>query len=323
MKSWALALLIVFVTSTATLLRADTFGAGANTFEIEFVTIGDANNPADTTGDPNLVGSVPYVYRMGKFAISEDQVDKANAQSLADGIPLGIVKDSRGPNKPATSIDWWEAARFVNWLNIDSGSSPAYKYGPNGFELWQPTDLGYNPNNLFRNSLAKYFLPNVDEWYKAAFYDPATDSYFSYATGSNTVPVAVASGTAPGTAVFDVPGPADVDMAGGLSPFGTMGQSGNVWEWEETEADLVNDTASTTASRGWRGGDWFAQREDLLSKFNRGSRLPSADLDDTGFRVASVAVIPEPSGVALAICGLVLMGLVQRHQQAKGYRNEV
>ena len=59
--------------------RADTFGSGANTFDIEFVTIGNPGNAADTTGNPNPAGSVPYTYRMGKFEISEQMIDKANA----------------------------------------------------------------------------------------------------------------------------------------------------------------------------------------------------------------------------------------------------
>ena len=37
---------------------ADTFGSGVNTFGIEFVTIGNPGNTADTTGSPNPAGSV-------------------------------------------------------------------------------------------------------------------------------------------------------------------------------------------------------------------------------------------------------------------------
>ncbi len=37
---------------------ADSFGSGANQFDIEFVAIGDPNNPDDTTGNPNPAGKV-------------------------------------------------------------------------------------------------------------------------------------------------------------------------------------------------------------------------------------------------------------------------
>ena len=53
-----------------------------------------------------------YTYRIGKFEISEQMIDKANALG-----GLGITKDTRGPDFPATSVTWYEAARFVNWLN--------------------------------------------------------------------------------------------------------------------------------------------------------------------------------------------------------------
>ena len=118
---------------------ADTFGSGANTFDIEFVTIGNPGNAADTTGSPNPAGSVPYTYRMGKFEISEQMIDKANALG-----GLGITKDTRGADKPATSVSWNEAARFVNWLNTSTGSTPAYKFAI------QPGEVGYSANANIR-----------------------------------------------------------------------------------------------------------------------------------------------------------------------------
>ena len=59
---------------------------------------------------------------------------------------------------------------------------------------------------------------------------------------------AVASGVAAGTAVYNQPGPADIFLAGGLSPYGTMAQGGNADEWEETELDLVNERHSDIGS---------------------------------------------------------------------------
>ena len=219
--------LMLFCISTA---GADTFGSGANQFDIDFVTIGNPGNAADTTGDPNPAGSVAETYRIGQFEISEDMIDKANAEGS-----LGISQDSRGANKPATSISWFEAAQFVNWLNLNSGSTEAYKFNGSTFELWTPGDAGYDPNNLYRNSQAKYFLPSVDEWYKAAYYNPGTASYGDYPTANGLVPTSVASGTAANTAVYGqsfATGPADITQAGGLSPYGTMGQGGNAFEWE-------------------------------------------------------------------------------------------
>src|SRR5690606_20953904 len=130
-------------------------------------------------------------------------------------------------------------------------------------------DAGYDPNNRFRNSLARYFLPSIDEWYKAAYYDPSQGVYYNYPTGSNEPPVAVNGGTAPGTAVFDqynsgiITGPVEITLGGGLSPYGTMAQGGNVYEWLETEIDLVND--SSTSDRILRGGDYHGVAADFQS----------------------------------------------------------
>ncbi|MFN8764433.1 MAG: hypothetical protein ACK5ZC_08155 [Pirellulaceae bacterium] len=74
-------------------------------------------------------------------------------------------------------------------------------------------------------------MPSYNEWYKAAYFKPdsptsTSGTYYDFANGSNTAPTAVASGTADNTAVYDqsfTQGPADVDQAGGLSPYGVMG----------------------------------------------------------------------------------------------------
>ena len=82
-----------------------------------------------------------------------------------------------------------------------------------------------------------------------------------------------------------------------------MGQGGNVWEWEETDFDLVND--STSSLRVTRGGDWFSFSGVLLSSY-RLSGIPTDEEFDVGFRVAS---IPEPSTLligALASAGVLL-----------------
>jgi formylglycine-generating enzyme required for sulfatase activity len=253
---------------------------------------------------------VPYAYRIGKFEISRDMVTKANAAGSL-GITLGDMSlyGGNGPTKPATGVTWFEAARFVNWLNTSTGSTPAYKFNGGSFELWTPTDAGYDANNRYRNTLARYFLPSVHEWYKAAYYDPSSDNYYNFATGSDTQPAAVFGGTAVGTAVFDLPvaaGPADITNAGGLSPFGTMAQGGNVWEWEETDFDLVNDAGSI---RALRGGRWnYNAANGYLSALGRGDFTATSDDAGIGLRVASI--VPEPN--ALFVFGLASLTLVTR-----------
>lgn len=124
---------------------------------MEFVTIGNPGNAADTTGSPNPAGSVAYTYDIGKFEVSEDMITKYNA-IFGTSNSLVITKDTRGTNKPATSINWNEAARFVNWLNTSTGNQAAYKFTTSGVNdnlvLWSAVDAGYNVNNKYRNSLS-------------------------------------------------------------------------------------------------------------------------------------------------------------------------
>jgi len=274
-----------------------TFGSGGNQFNMDFVTIGNAGNAADTTGAPNPAGAVGYTYGIGKFEVSEDMINKFNASQS-----LQITKDTRGTAKPATSVSWNEAARFVNWLNTSTGGFAAYKFTTSGVNdniaVWTAADtLDYDPLNAYRSKRATYVLPSYNEWYKAAYYNPNDSTYYDYADGSDTAPTAVASGTTANTAVYDFQsGPADVDQAGGLSPYGVMGLGGNVYEWDESSGDLANSSGSS--SRGIRGGFWYNDSFDLSSSF-RNNDNPSGESDFVGFRVASLpssaAAVPEPS----------------------------
>ena len=292
--------------------QADVFGSGANTFNINFVAVHNPGNPSDATVLGPL-GSVPYAFRMGKFEISEEMITKANALG-----GLGLTKDTRGSNKPATSVSWNEAARFVNWLNTSEGFSPAYKFaiqpGNSGYSandgnlLWSPGDPGFNPSNPYRSSLARYALPSANEWHKAAYYDPTGGVYYDYPTGSDSVPDGLDFAGDPNfDAVFSdstpIPSPNDVTNVGLLSPYGTAGQGGNVYEWEETDYDLLNGPTLSSSPRGVRGGIWLFDDDNLLSS-RRNNFTPPSELPAVGFRVVSV---PEPNTLLLAMTSVGLL----------------
>ena len=293
-----------------------TFGSGGNAFNMDFTTIGSPGNAADTTGDPNPAGGVSYTYQMGTYEVSENMITKFNASQS-----LQITKDTRGVDKPATSVSWNEAARFVNWLNTSTGGFAAYNAtgGVNtNITPWTIADtLDYNASNPYRSVRTNFVLPSMDEWYKAAYFDPNSGNYFNFPNGSDTAPMAVASGTAANTAVYGgQSGPADVNQAGGLSPFGIMGLGGNVWEWEETAFSLNNSSGSS--SRGVRGGSWLAPSHNLSSSIRLGSN-PADEFADVGFRVASLSssavAVPEPSSWVLSLMGLA--GLWYRGRRRK------
>ena len=297
-----------------------TFGSGANEFQMEFVTIGGPGNLPDTTGAPNPAGAVGYEYGIGKFEVSEDMINKFNASQS-----LQITKDTRGTAKPATSVSWNEAARFVNWLNTSTGGFAAYNFTTGGVNddiaVWTSADtLDYEATNPYRSKRATYVLPSYNEWYKAAYYNPNDSTYYDFPNGSNTAPGAVASGTADNTAVYNQSfgqGPADVNLAGGLSPYGVMGLGGNVYEWEESSVDLANSSGSS--SRGIRGGGWVDLSSDLSSSPRYGNDPSSEDIN-IGFRVASLSssatAVPEPSMMVIGTL-FGLGGLMAKRRMKK------
>ncbi len=100
-----------------------------------------------------------------------------------------------------------------------------------------------------------------------------------------------------------------MDNNGGLSPYGTRGQNGNIFEWQESAFTAPNDSSSEP--RSGRGAAYG------LSEFylRPTSRVPSdpatifnSDDQFVGFRVASV---PEPSS-AMVMIGSGLMLLLRR-----------
>jgi len=290
-------------------LVTESFGTGANAFTMDFVTIGNPGNKADTTGTPNPVGSVAYSYNLGKYEVSREQIDKANAAGSL-GITMYDMSDygGNGVNRPATGVSWYEAATYVNWLNTSTGGTAAYKFSGSTFQLWSAGDAGYNANNMFRNSLAKYVIASRDEWYKAA-YGNLNGTWNNYATGSDSAPTAVASGTAANTAVYNgQSGPADITSAGGLSAYGTMGQGGNVHEWNETAYDGINNEAGESRER--RGASFVNSSSIFVASF-RSFSDPAGESPYYGFRVASV---PEPSSFSLLAIGLGGLVLVRRRK---------
>jgi formylglycine-generating enzyme required for sulfatase activity len=273
--------------------QADTFGTSGNEFTIDFVNIGNAGNAADTT----TYGAVPYEYRTGKNEVSQDAITKATASGMAN-----VTAGAWTGNQPAANINWYEAAAFVNFLNTSTGNTAAYDLtfsnGSWSMALWSSEQAWTaGGTNLYRNKNAFYFLPSENEWYKAAYYNPAGTNYFLYPTASSSAPTPVASGTNAGSAVYDSVAsvPATVDSVGAWSPYGTRGQGGNVWEWNESAFDGTNSSSSEI--RAFRGGDWLYGEDTLRSSYRTLSG-PALDGDFIGFRVASV---PEPSTYALLL----------------------
>ena len=133
-------------------------------------------------------------------------------------------------------------------------------------------------------------VTSEDEWYKAAYYNPATSSYYDYPTSSNSINTGMANyeacplDTQPMLAPTPYP-----------SPYGTFDQGGNVWEWNETAHGSCRDLRarrSTTIPTKPCGASW------------RWEGIAANEFSNVGFRVAAV---PEPATLMLlAIGGLAV-----------------
>jgi formylglycine-generating enzyme required for sulfatase activity len=292
--------------------QADTFGSGSNAFTLNFVQVSQTNNATDPR-TTNKYGAVPYEYRASIYEISQNDITKATAGGLSN-----VTAGTYAGNRPAASISWYEAAAFVNWLNTSSGKTAAYALTFSNSQWSMALQSSSNAwtlggTNLYRNKDAYYFLPSENEWYKAAYYNAAGTNYFLYPMTSSNVPSPVASGTNANTAVY-LQGvsavPADVNLAGGSSTYGTRGQAGNMWEWMETAADGTNTT--TTENRNLRGGRFQSEAFEIASTRTLAFGPSTQDIN-VGFRVAS---IPEPSTYVLLLLGAGAMYLWKRRRDS-------
>ncbi|MDX9910739.1 MAG: formylglycine-generating enzyme family protein [Phycisphaerales bacterium] len=314
--------------STLAAIAASLFAAGVAHAQvtIEWVTVGNPGNAPDplNSGDIPGIGSVGYEYRIGKYEVTNAQyaaflnaVAKSDPHALYNGNMgsnarggiarqgvLGSYVYTLRPNmgdKPVVYINWYDAARFCNWM---SNGQPS---GGGGTEEGVYVLVGREALGAITRDPSdanQVFIPTEGEWYKAAFHQPAawggdSDDYWLYATQSNSAPInATATSTGdvanPGSNVVNYDFGADwqiqngmvttVGSAGNTSFYGANDMNGNVWEWTETLVGSFN--------RGVRAGSWASSESDLRSS-NRGEGSPPFETFVVGFRVASL-VPPAP-----------------------------
>jgi hypothetical protein len=145
------------------------------------------------------------------------------------------------------------------------------------------TAQGIADNSITRNPGARVFLTSENEWYKAAYYDASSASYFEYPTGSDAQTSCAMPGATENTANCDqvVGDLTDVgSYMGSASPTGTFDQGGNVFEWNE-------DIDGGGTDRALRGGGW-SNVAGWLAASSRVSVIPQNEYNYVGFRVAMI-----------------------------------
>ena len=283
----------------------------ARAVEIEWVTVGDAGNKPDRTGH----GAVAYAFQISKLEVTVGQYAEFLNAVAAKGDPntlwnAGQKIDRTGASgafryaarstherEPVMQVRFLDAMRFANWLHHGGGQGDtetgAYRLAAGG-------------GLAARQAGTMVWIPNEDEWYKAAYHQPQAvggpaGGYWSYPTRSNSAPKLAKPGdpgpnlanfladTTPQANGGILRGPDDVmptgSFPGSASHYGTLDQAGNAWEWIES---TVFDT-----QRVIRGGCMCGSHEKLLSTV-RTSTSPTKRYAATGFRLARAMPKAEP-----------------------------
>ena len=322
--------IVLGVLSSLLLSGQALLAAPASAVTIDWVFVGNPGNAPDTPGSNCFAancGAVGYSYFIAKVEVTNAQyAELLNAKAAAD--PLGLYNPNMGSeaqggitrsgtigsytyavkpgftNKPVNFVSFYDALRFTNWLNNGQTSGDTED---GAYTLLGGTATPSNGSTI-RFNRGTIFLPSENEWYKAAYYDPAAASYFDFPAGTDTETVCSApTGTANrANCFFAVGGVTDVGAyTGSASPNGTFDQGGNVWEWNEEIVD---------PNRGIRGGSWNNDTAGFIASF-RLSFDPTFESNNSGFRVASL--VPEPDARLLAAAVLASLAALRNGSARK------
>jgi formylglycine-generating enzyme required for sulfatase activity len=301
----------------SSLLLSLLIASSASAVTMDWTPIGDSGNACDPQSG-GCYGAVGYAYNIGTYEVTNAQyAEFLNAKAASDSLELyntamgydgffggGINRSGSSgayayatvpgrENWPVIYVSLYDSLRFANWLTNGQGSGDTET---GVYTLLGGTATPANGLTVTRNAGATIVLTNEDEWYKAAYYDAPTSSYFDYPNRSNTE---IGCGGGPSGAncnnffghVTDVG-----RYTLSASPYGTFDQGGNAWEWTETIL-----SSSSQSDRVLRGGDWGNSPFILSAHFSRQQMRPGDD-SPGGFRLA---MIPEPSTGLLVIAGLL------------------
>ena len=146
------------------------------------------------TGINNL-GITDYHYRMSTNEITNNQyVHFLNAVAATDNLSLyqtsmsgsvigGIVRSgspgtytyhtkANMEDKPVVFVNYLSSVRFTNWLHNGAPTGAAVSSNTTEDGSYSLLNTGSDTYQVTKNSYNKYWIPNIHEWHKAAYFEP-------------------------------------------------------------------------------------------------------------------------------------------------------
>ena len=319
------------------------FRLWASPIPIDTVKVGNPGNAADTNDG---YGAVSYAYKVGTYDVTLAQYT-AFLNAVASTDPYGLYITSLATNlnvagisrtgspgsysysvigdgqRPVTYVTWYDTVRFTNWLtdgNTETGAYTITNGGNNSGTVTVPTPT--QRSTWSHSSSAFWYLPDENEWYKAAYYDPSLTSankYWLYPTRSNTPPSADLPPGGTNSANYFGPNGYVLTQSttnsstqnyltdvgaypDATSAYGTYDQGGNVYQWNDLDPSVASSV------RGYRGGSFFGDSYNLDATI-RFYGTPLFSNYTTGLRVAGNQAVPEPEAAILLLTGITGLGV--------------
>jgi formylglycine-generating enzyme required for sulfatase activity len=287
--------------------------APAVTFD--WVTVGNPGNACDPTAPGRCFGAVGYAYRIAAREVTNAQYAAfLNAKAASDPLGLynadmataggGITRSGSSggyaysavpgrESQPVNHVSYFDTLRFANWLHNGQGSGDTET---GAYTLLGGTPTPSNPM-VERNAAATVFLPTDAEWYKAAYYDTQLGIYYDYPAGADALIVCSAPTATPNRANCGGAAGGFTSVGsytGSPSPNGTFDQGGNVSEWTDMWAGILEQ-------RTIRGGT-LGSSADLLGGRKHEYDDPWWESGGIGFRVAALAEGAGGSQCGNSVC---------------------
>lgn len=159
-------------------------------YGLQWATVGSPGNEAAPVGlNGRASGKVDYEYRITKTKVTNGQwVDFLNVYAKyysglpnATGLTGGYARYNAGEpytvsayfRNWATTPSFQMAARYCNWLHNDKRDDrAAFESGAYDLSTFTTNPDGSRNDQIAHSAGAKFWIPSLDEWIKAAYFDP-------------------------------------------------------------------------------------------------------------------------------------------------------